>query len=80
MTEQETISGKIPAREYPPSRLWTIRHLAEHASVSVDTIERLIADGELDAVKMRGVRRVTHESYLRYIKSQIDQSADSSGL
>ena len=49
-------------------RLYKIREIAELASVNVFTIRKAIAEGELQAVRVRGAWRVTEEAFRRFLK------------
>ncbi len=42
--------------------VYTIEEVARILKVSTDTIRRMIADGELEAVKVRGQWRIKKES------------------
>lgn len=46
--------------------LYTIEEAMRILSVSDDTVRRMIASGELDAVKVRGRWRIRRESLERY--------------
>ena len=55
--------------EYPPSKLWTRKGLADHMDVSVSTVDRLVKEKLLRVKMVRNSPRITHESYLEYLKS-----------
>ena len=50
-----------PSSSTPPSRYISIAEAAQRASVSRDTIRRMIADGELPAYTFRGQVRIAAE-------------------
>jgi excisionase family DNA binding protein len=56
------------AEETPPLKLFSVNRAAHLADVHRSTILRLIAQGDLDAVRFgqRG-KKVTEESFRRYI-------------
>lgn len=48
--------------------LYTILEAAQLLSVSDETVRRMIKDGQLDAVKVRGTWRIRRESLEKYLK------------
>jgi excisionase family DNA binding protein len=65
MNQRARADKELPAFE--PSKLWTVASLAKHCEVSERTIERLVKEGQLKAVRVRGSVRITHQSYLEFI-------------
>jgi excisionase family DNA binding protein len=51
-----------PAVQAPRSGPWTRQELAEYLGVSLATIDRWIANGEIDTVKVGHFRRITDEA------------------
>jgi len=51
-------------------QLYTLEEVADILRVSVQTVRRMIADGELQAKKIRGQWRVEKEVLEEYIRSQ----------
>jgi excisionase family DNA binding protein len=47
--------------------LYTVEEVAEMLSVSRHTIYKLVKDGELESVKVRGARRVLAEALEAYV-------------
>ena len=52
------------------SLLLTIPESAESLRVSRSTVYRLVAEGQIETIFVRGVRRVRPEALKRYIDSQ----------
>lgn len=50
-------------------RLWTVAAVAELLCVSTRTVERMITDGRLDAVRLGRAVRVRAQSVLDYIEA-----------
>lgn len=48
--------------------LWTIPEAAEHLRISPRTVYRLVEDGELKLVKVRGGSRITGDSLVAYLE------------
>ncbi|MFI6173718.1 excisionase family DNA-binding protein [Nocardia sp. NPDC051052] len=61
LAETEAINMRKPERTPNPSRYVSIKSAAERASVSTDTIRRMIADGNLPAYRFRGQVRIAIE-------------------
>ena len=51
-------------------QLYTLEEVADILRVSIQTVRRMIADGELPATKIRGQWRVRKEDLEEYIRSQ----------
>lgn len=49
-------------------RVFTIEEIAETLKVSVDTVRRMIRDGEIHAIKVRGQWRITKEALDHYLQ------------
>jgi excisionase family DNA binding protein len=72
MNQRARVDKELPAFEQ--SKLWTVATLAKHCEVSERTIERLVKEGQLRAVRVRGSVRITHGSYLEFIaRSQVPE-------
>ncbi len=52
----------------------TIEDVAKRLNVSVATVRRLIDDGELKAIKVRGQWRIREEDYEAYLRRQSSKS------
>lgn len=61
----ETKYRKTAAEQ--PIRLFTIREVAEMLSTSVRTLEKEVASGRLQPVRLRTSRRFTEEEILRFV-------------
>lgn len=61
----------IPLLDTPsrPEPLLTIDDVADHLRVSRRTVETLLAEGEIIALRIRGTRRFTREAVNAYIRS-----------
>ena len=60
--------------------LVTPRSAANRLSCSVKTVRRLVDDGELEALKVRGGLRITDGSIDAYIKRQILEFQTKDGI
>lgn len=49
-------------------KLWTIKEVAALLCVSDRTVQRMITAGEVEAVNVRGARRVRAQSVLAYVE------------
>jgi excisionase family DNA binding protein len=67
MTEQATPqnSEQVTAGLYL-KRYWRIDEVADYFAVSERTIYRLVDDGDLQAIRIRGCRRVSQEEIKRF--------------
>ncbi len=50
--------------------LYSISEAKKLLGISDDTVRRMIKDGELDAVKVRGTWRIHRESLEKYLKPE----------
>lgn len=55
------------AEQTPPPLLHRATDIADRLSVSRDTVDRLIADGDLPTVKVRNVTLVTEQALVDYV-------------
>ena len=61
-------------------QLFTVQTVAGLLSVSQDSIYRLVAEGILHGLKVRGSKRITAESVRAYIKKQQQQFELDNGI
>ena len=65
-----------PAITLPGSPFLTIAEAAHWLGVSVSTVKRLIAKGELVAVRIGGRRKIPNTSLMSYVTSECDVPRD----
>ena len=61
-------------------KLLKISETAKLLKCSKKTVYRLISEGELEALHVRGSLRVTHSSVDFYIRNQIDNFQEKNGV
>ena len=64
-------SERRPAITLPGSPFLTIAEVAHWLGVSVSTVKRLIAKGELVAVRIGGRRKIPNSSLMSYVTSDV---------
>jgi excisionase family DNA binding protein len=52
----------------PP--LWTLEEVQEYLTISRRTLYRMVADGDLELLRVRGTSRITETSLMAYVEAQ----------
>jgi excisionase family DNA binding protein len=73
---QQVASIEVPP---PPKRAFRIPEVAELLSLSVREIERLVADGDLESIKVGRTRLITPQAIDDFITHKLAEAGDNRG-
>lgn len=63
-------ASELKAGDYPLSKLWTVKQLAELCELSQDYLWRLVREGRIKSVKIGRSVRIRHKDYLNFIAEE----------